>query len=180
MRFCLPGKCFFKYLLAGFFALLLFINTTHAQYSAKLEAGYWVYQSRMIRVEPGPNWKGYYLAGKPDGADAGIINGISFADRRLFTGVGVGYINFAGTKGYLLFADAEYLPLRTRLTPLANLKIGRSHIWNQYNGGTATTFLEATAGMNCKLTKRTGAYLKSGVAFTQQSMFIPVRLGMRL
>ncbi len=159
---------------------LLCIGAVQAQYSAKLETGYWVYNYRMIRVDPGPNWKGYYLHGKPDGADVNLVNGLAFAEKRMFAGVGIGYLNFAGISGVSFYADVEYLPLRKKLTPLLNLKIGRSHIWNQYDGGTATALTELTGGLNYKPGNKLGLFLKSGIAFTQQSMFIPVRLGLRL
>jgi len=73
-----------------------------------------------------------------------------------------------------VFSDFEYLPLKTRLTPLINLKIGYRHIWNQYNSGTGTGLGEFCVGLNYRLTERMDIYAKSGFAITQQSLLIPI------
>ena len=78
-----------------------------------------------------------------------------------------------------LFSDLEYLPFKTRLSPLFNLKIGYSHIWNQYENGTGTALGEFGFGLNYRLTENIDIYAKSGFLITQQSLLIPIRLGFR-
>lgn len=137
------------------------------------------YMYRTISVDPGPNWKGYNLNEKQNGINLTVINGLSFVNKKLFAGIGLGYLNFEGINGISVFTDFEYLPLKTKLTPLVNLKLGYNHIWNQYEGGTGTMHTELGVGLNYKLKEKFGLYLKSGMLFTQQSFMIPVTLGFR-
>ena len=135
------------------------------------------FQYNTVQVDPGPGWKGNYL--HDNGIDINAINGLTFAHKKVFAGVGVGYLNFMGVNGVSIFADLEYLPLKTRITPLLNGKVGYDHIWNQYDGGTGTMLAEINIGINYKLTERFGLYLKSGMLYTQQSFLIPITIGFR-
>jgi hypothetical protein len=107
--------------------LLLWLTMpTKAQtsYSGRIETGYMNYLFRTITVEPGPNWKGYNLNNWQNGFNFNSINGVTFQDRKLFTGIGAGYSNFDGIDGVAIFGDFEYLPLKKRLTPILNLRLG--------------------------------------------------------
>lgn len=159
--------------------LLCFLVNAYTQtnLSIKTEASFLQYRNNTIQIDPGPNWKGYYLEDK-NGIDLNLIGGICFKEK-LFTGIGFGYVNFEGTNGLSVFSDVEYLPLKTRLTPLLSLKIGYSHIWNQYENGSGTALGELCAGLNVRLTEKTGLYFKSGFLVTQQSLLTPLRLGLR-
>lgn len=158
---------------------ILMVNQGYSQinYSVKAETGFLIYQFNTIQIDPGPNWKGYYLD-EENGIDFNIVNGINF-NNKLFAGIGIGYLNFEGINGFSIFTDFEYLPLKTKLTPLINLKIGYSHIWNQYENGTGTGLGEFCVGLNYRLTEKMDIYAKSGFTMTQQSLLIPVRLGIR-
>jgi len=158
---------------------VLIANQGYSQidYSIKAETGFLKYITNMVNVDPGPNWKGYNIY-EENGIDFYIINGFDFKNK-LFTGIGLGYLNFEGVSGFSIFSDFEYLPLKTRLTPLINLKIGYSHIWNQYENGTGTGLGEFCLGLNYRLTEKMDIYAKSGFTMTQQSLLIPIRLGIR-
>ncbi len=158
---------------------IITVNQGYSQsnYSIKAETGFLKYQNNTIQVDPGPNWKGYNLY-EENGIDFNVVNGIEFKNK-LFAGIGIGYLNFEGINGFSVFTDFEYLPLKTRLTPLINLKIGYSHIWNQYENGTGTGLGEFCVGLNYRLTEKLGIYAKSGFTMTQQSLLIPIRLGIR-
>ena len=160
--------------------IILFVNQGYSQinYSIKAETGFLIYQYNTIDVDPGPNWKGYYLD-EENGIDFNIVNGVDF-NNKLFAGIGIGYLNFEGINGISVFSDFEYLPLKTRLTPLINLKLGYSHIWNQYENGRGTGLGELCIGLNFRLTEKIDIYAKSGFTLTQQSLLIPLRLGIRL
>jgi len=170
-----------RHLLTSTILLFALCNTANSQtnYSGKIETGYMQYMNRTISVDPGPNWKGYNLNEKQNGINLTVINGLSFVNKKLFAGIGLGYLNFEGINGISVFTDFEYLPLKTKLTPLVNLKLGYNHIWNQYEGGTGTMHTELGVGLNYKLKEKFGLYLKSGMLFTQQSFMIPVTLGFR-
>lgn len=159
--------------------VILTVNQGYSQinYSIKAETGFLKYQNNIIQVDPGPNWKGYNLY-EENGIDFNIVNGVDFKNK-LFVGIGIGYLNFDGINGLSVFSDFEYLPLKTRLGPLINLKIGYSHIWNQYENGTGTGLGEFCVGLNYRLTEKIDIYAKSGFTMTQQSLLIPIRLGIR-
>lgn len=163
-------------------ALIIFLiaNQGYSQinYSIKAETGFLKYQFNTVQVDPGANWKGYNLD-EENGIDFNIINGFDFKNK-LFAGIGLGYLNFEGVNGFSIFSDFDYLPLKTRLTPLINLKIGYSHIWNQYESGTGTGLGELCLGLTFRLTERIEIYAKSGFSMTQESMLIPIRFGIKL
>ncbi|MCZ2281607.1 MAG: hypothetical protein LC120_00625 [Bacteroidales bacterium] len=167
-----------KFFIIGL-TMILTINQGYSQisYSIKAETGFLMYQNNTIQVDPGPNWKGYNLY-EQNGIDFNIVNGIDF-ENKLFAGIGIGYLNFEGINGFYAFTDFEYLPLKTKLTPLVNLKIGYSHIWNQYENGTGTGLVELSTGLNYRLTEKIDIYAKSGFTITQQSLLIPIRLGIK-
>lgn len=167
-----------------FALLLLFIfialeSHSQVKYSGKIESGFLMYRYRLINydMDPGSDWHGYNLDKQQDGIDLNLINGISFFEKRLFAGAGLGYQNFESINGITVFGDIEYLPFRSRFTPLLNVKVGYDHIWNQYEGGTGTALGEFTAGINYQLNEKLNVFLKSGILFTQQSSLIPIRIG---
>jgi hypothetical protein len=159
---------------------VLTVNQSYSQisYSIKAETGFLKYLYKMINVDPGPNWKGYYLD-EENGINFNIVNSIDFKNK-LSAGIGIGYLNFEGINGLAVFSDIEYLPLETRLTPLFNLKIGYSHIWNQYESGTGTGLGELCLGLNFRMTEKIYLYTKSGFTMTQQSLLTPITIGIRL
>ncbi|MGM0375977.1 MAG: hypothetical protein ACQEQ0_04335 [Bacteroidota bacterium] len=147
-------------------------------YSLKVETGLLQFIRNSIDIDPGNNWKGYYLEGQ-NGMDVNIIKDIGYNDK-LFAGAGLGYSNFEGTDGLSVFADLEFLPLNTRLRPLLNIKCGYHHIWNQYENGTGTASGDIALGLNFRLNKNLDIYAKSGIWLSQQSFLFPIRLGVRL
>ncbi len=157
------------------FFLIVSRGYSQVEYAMKVEAGFLKYRFNTIDVDPGLNWKGYYLDGE-NGVDLNIINGIKYKGR-LYAGVGIGYLNFEGMSGFSVFSDFEYLPLKKRLTPLINLKIGYGHVWNQYENGTGTALGEIGLGLNFRLSDSLNTYIKSGFLLTQQSLFVPLRIG---
>jgi hypothetical protein len=167
-----------KFFIIGL-TMILTINQGYSQisYSIKTETGFLMYQNNTIQVDPGPHWTGYNVY-EQNGIDFNIVNGIDF-ENKLFVGIGIGYLNFEGINGFYAFTDFEYLPLKTKLTPLVNLKIGYSHIWNQYENGTGTGLVELSTGLNYRLTEKIDIYAKSGFTITQQSLLIPIRLGIK-
>lgn len=146
-------------------------------YAGKIEAGFLKFKRNTIDIDPGSNWKGYYLENE-NGIDFNAINGVKFK-HVFFTGIGLSYLNFEGKEGYAIFVDLAYLPLKSSLSPLINLKIGHNHVWNQYENGRTSVLFELGAGLDYRLTKKTGIYLQSGFLLMQQSYLIPLRMGVR-
>ncbi len=159
--------------------MFTFTATAQIHYAAKVETGYLSFFAHRYQVDPGPDWKGYHLHEDQNGIDLSLINGLAFFNTKAFAGLGLGYLNFEGTNGISAFADLEYMPLKTRFTPLINIKLGYSHIWNQYSGGTGSVMGEMDIGLNYELSEKYGLYLKSGVLLTQQSTLFPIKVGIR-
>lgn len=150
---------------------------TQVEYSGKVETGYLKFIGNTIDVDPGPDWKGYHIENE-NGIDLSLINGIKLKNK-IFTGIGLGYLNVEGNEGYSIFADLEYLPLKSRLTPLLNMKMGYNHLWNQYENGTGSVLFEFGVGLDYRILESNGIYIQSGFLMTQQSLLIPLRLGFR-
>ncbi|TBO43561.1 hypothetical protein [Pedobacter kyonggii] len=159
-----------------------FINTraqSQIKYTAKVETGYQFFLSRPVRYDIGEGWLGYQLGGKPNGVDLSLINGISFKNN-LRLGLGVSYLNYERINGYAVFGDLEYVTAKAKISPLFNLKIGRSHINNQYTNGSTETFVDISGGVEHKVGKKLNLQYKAGFRFVHQSIFLPIRIGVRL
>jgi hypothetical protein len=167
-----------KYILALLFSPIYLHCTARIKFIGKLETGYLNYRYNYVTVDPGPNWKGYNLDNEENGIDLNIAGGIRYRNRASAT-VGIGYLNFEGINGVSSFINIDYSLLKTRLSPFINLRGGYSHIWNQYAGGTGTSLFEPGIGFNYRISNRLHVYIQSGLLFTQQSYFIPIRIGIR-
>lgn len=148
-------------------------------YSGKIESGYSFYFGTSIKVDAEPNWKGYKLNNSQNGFDFNFINGVKLNEDKLFIGLGVGYLNFEGIKGYSIFTDFDLLLSKTKSKPLINLKIGYDHIYNQYDGGTGAGLTELNFGVQHQLNKKLDFYIKAGFLYTQQAILFPFHLGIK-
>ena len=88
-------------------------------------------------------------------------------------------MNFEKINGLSIFTDFEYIPFKKKLSPIANLRIGYNHIWNQYENGTSSVLLELGGGIKYEMTEKLNLYLQSGILITQQSFIFPIRLGIQ-
>jgi len=167
-----------KLLLSIAFSLTLVSCFSQIRYTAKVETGYQIFLSRPVRVDPGPGWRGYQLNNNQGGLDVSVINGISFKEN-LRLGLGLGYLNYEGINGYSFFGDLEYAASKDRVSPLFNLKVGQSHIKNQYDKGSTDSFVDFGAGVAYRISKKIEIQAKAGFRFAHQSMFLPIRLGAR-
>ncbi|MFD3002593.1 hypothetical protein ACFS7Z_19640 [Pontibacter toksunensis] len=143
-------------------------------HSGKIEFGYLKFQN----INRESDWIVDYIKGDYNGLDVNLVNSIRFKEK--FTvGVGIGYLNILNKSGISLFSDFEYTPLKKKLSPLLNTKIGYSNTWNRYEDGTGTALIELGAGLSYRLTGRTRTYIQSGILFTQQSSFLPIKIGVQ-
>jgi len=158
-----------------------FFNTqaqSQVKYTAKLETGYQIFLSRPVKYDVGEGWLGYQLGGNPNGVDLSLVNGISFKNN-IRLGLGVSYLNYDRINGYAVFGDLEYVTTNAKISPLFNLKIGGSHINNQYPGGSTDTFVDLSGGVEHKIGKKLCLQYKVGFRVAHQSIFLPVRIGAR-
>ena len=162
-------------------ALISFAFTVKAQieYSFKIDFGYLKFSGFTVKVDPGPNWKGYYLKNRQNGLDFTCVNGITNSNKNLFLGIGLSYINFEGINGFSVFTDLDYRPLKRRISPLLNVNAGYNQIWNQYSGGTNTSLFELGAGLDYKISNNISISAMTGLMFLQQSLFTPIKMGLQ-
>lgn len=162
---------------------LLFLSMPPAsaklKFSKKVELAYLKYHYNYVTVDPGPGWKGYNLNNRQNGINLNLVYSYNFKDR-LYTGIGIGYLNFEGINGVRVFADIEYHILGTRLTPTIGIRTGYNHIWNQYEGGTPGGSLEPAIGASYKFKSRYRVFVQSGMLTMQQSYFTPIRVGIKV
>lgn len=165
--------------LVCFFLLLKLSSQSYSQidYSIKAETGFIKFLYNPITVDAGPDWRGYYIEDE-NGVDISISNGFLFK-KKTYTGIGVSYLNFEGINGLAVYSDFDFISRKRKVAPLGNIKIGYSHLWNQYKNGTGTSLVEFGYGYNYQVTDSFAIYLKTGILLTQQSFLIPIRLGVR-
>ncbi len=164
-----------------YIVLLLLISISgisQVKYRRKIEVGYLHFMYTTINYDmlPGVSYDPVKLNNQQNGIDINIVNGVSYRDK-LFAGVGLGYLNFEGISGVGLFVDIQYTPFKWKISPLVNSKFGYSHIRNQYPNGSGSAIIELDAGLRFKAAEGLGIYIQSGICHSQDSFFIPVRLG---
>lgn len=185
--------------------LATFVSTAQAQYSQarpeceymfKAELGYMPFVSNLGHAGA----EGYYLDNLQHMLNVNVINGINI-DQDYFLGFGVGYANafvpsqlsdnlLGGKHCVMGFADFDYRPLSMEWAPMFYGRAGANYMLNSDGpyGNTLTPYIELGLGMNWFFDFRMvnmernyrSLYLSIGFAYTQQTTFIPVRLGIRL
>lgn len=151
--------------------------TAQIRPSFKASISYFDFRYNTLQVDPGPNWRGYNLNGENGLAVQGV-GGIHFKDK-LFIGLGGAYYHFEGIQGLAVYSDIDYVPLKSRLSPLLGLQIGYSHLWNQHENGTGTGLVVLGLGLQYRISPKLAVYAQSGMQFTQQSLLAPYSLGLR-
>ncbi|TCD17644.1 hypothetical protein EZ456_22775 [Pedobacter psychrodurus] len=160
------------------YASLNLCAQSQIKYTGKIETGYHIFLARPLKIDAGEGWMGYQLVGTPNGLDLSLVNGVSFKDN-LRLGLGVSYLNYGGINGYSVFGDLEYVTIKARIAPVFNLKIGSSHINNQYGDGSTETVVDFSGGVEHRVGKKLSLQYKAGFRFVHQSIFLPIRIGAR-
>lgn len=161
------------------FSIFNVSSLAQVRYAGKIESSYFIYNYTTVQVEPGPGWKGYNIDNEANGVGVSSSNGVSLFNNKLYTGIGLGFLNFDGIKGYSLYGDINYSPFKSKINPFLNLKVGYSHINNQYENGTRTALVDIGTGLNFRLTNSHQLYIQSGLMFTQQAMLFPITFGFK-
>lgn len=160
------------------------------EYMFKLEAGFLPYVSNYGH----PGDYGYYIDDLRHMAGVNVINGVNIK-QDFFVGLGLGYTyvtspsNIAdGWHGALAFVDLDYRPLDEKWAPMAYAKLGAHYMMaDTPYGNTLTPYVEAGLGINwfynyvLRNMERNyrSLFLEVGFAYTQQTTFVPVRIGWR-
>lgn len=167
-------------------------NRPPVEYMFKFSAGYMPFVSNL--GNPGEN--GYYINDLRHIVNANVINGINIRqDFFLGLGLGYGYVaptdNFttAGWHSAMVFADFDYRPIDQEWAPMVEAKVGAHYMMSDtpYEN-TLTPYIELSTGINwffCYKVRNMernymSMFFELGFAYTQQTTFIPLRIGVRL
>jgi hypothetical protein len=171
--------CFMKKLTL----LLLVISYCYSaksqfKYTAKIETSYQLFLGSPIKYDAGPGWRGYQLDKMQNGLEIGVVNGVSFNDNYRL-GIGTSYLNYEGINGYSIYGDLEILTSKGKTPPVFHLKVGRSHINNQYENGNTGNFFEVGGGIERKISRIVSLQFKIGFRFAHDSILFPISIGTR-
>lgn len=142
---------------------------------------------------------GYYIGDLQHAASVNIINGVCIK-QDFFVGLGLGYnmviapsdiANFNFANGWhcpMAYIDFDYRPLDVEWSPMVGAKAGASYLMaDSPYGNTLTPYIEISTGLNWffryeyRNMERNylSVYLELAFAYTQQTCFLPIRVGFR-
>ena len=138
---------------------------------------------------------GYYINDLRHIANFNIINGVNIKqDYFVGLGLGYGYVTKSddlanGWHSGMAYVDFDYRPLDMEWAPMVGAKLGASYMMSDSPyGNTLKPYVEVSAGINwffrhvVRNMERNymSLFLELGFAYTQQTTFLPVRIGVRL
>lgn len=143
---------------------------------------------------------GYLITDLKHAVNANVINGINIR-QDFFVGLGLGYnlvakpsdmAAFDIASGWhcpMAFLDFDYRPLNEEWAPMFEAKFGASYLMaDSPYGNTLKPYIEIATGVNwffrhvVRNMERNykSIYLSVAFAYTQQTCFVPIRIGIRL
>ena len=181
------------------FAVLLLAGNANAQftqdgsdfeYMFKGELGYMPFVSNLGSEGD----YGYYISDMRHMANVNIINGVNIR-QDFFVGLGLGYGYVAkpddlasGWHSAMAFIDLDYRPLDVEWAPMVGAKLGGHYMMaDSPYGNTFAPYVELSTGLNWffryeyRNMERNylSVYVELAFVYTQQTTFIPIRLGFR-
>ena len=160
------------------------------EYMFKGELGYMPFVSNVgVQGDAG-----YYINDLRHIGSVNVINGINIK-QDFFAGIGLGY-GYVTRPQYLAdgwhcgmaFVDLDYRPLDVEFAPMVGAKLGASYMMaNTQYGNTIAPYVELSAGLNWFYRYKyrnmernyLSVYFGLSFAYTQQSCFLPIRVGVR-
>jgi hypothetical protein len=82
-------------------------------------------------------------------------------------------LNYKQINGYAIFGDLEYVAGKNKISPIVNLKIGKSYVNNIGDN----TIVDFSGGVEHKVGKKLSLQYKTGLRFVHHSIFLPIRIG---
>ncbi|MDY5968791.1 MAG: hypothetical protein SPJ13_02070 [Bacteroidales bacterium] len=139
--------------------------------------------------------KGFIIDHTQSFANADVMGGVCIS-QDFFLGIGLGYNYFAnpnniagGLHGASAYVDFDYHPLQIEFSPMFYAKAGASYLINSEGayGSTLTPMVDLGVGCNWYFRHAVvnmernyrSLFLTVGVAYMQQAVFLPIRLGFR-
>ncbi len=144
------------------------------KYTGKVEAGYQFHLAMFLKDSPADEVQYHWWDGLQDGIDVSFVNGISLRNNLRF-GVGISYLNYKQGNGYAVFGDMEFVATKNKVSPVVNLKIGKSYV----NNIADNNFIDISGGVEHKVGQKLSLQYKTGLRFVHNSMFLPIRIGVR-
>ena len=165
------------------------------EYMFKAEAGYMPFISNLGKESK----LGYIINNMQHGVGLNIINGVNIK-QDFFLGIGLGY-NFiarpedmknldinAGWHCPMAFVDFDFRPLDEEWAPMFGARLGASYLMSDgpYSNS-LKPYVEVLTGINWFFRHEVrnmernymSLYLEAGIAYTQQTCYLPIRLGVR-
>ncbi|EIM76299.1 hypothetical protein A3SI_10824 [Nitritalea halalkaliphila LW7] len=158
---------------------LLLVTCVHAQRPIfyQLELGTERFYMRTFDVDPGPNWSGFPLEGSSSFAlDLGL--GIQ-TKKWASLGIGLGYAYFPENTLVRVALQSEIHPFQRTLSPFLRMRLGYSSLNTFEENSRQSPLAEGIFGLRYRLSPVVALELSSGVALTQQTLFIPIRIACR-
>ena len=164
-----------------FFLLFIFcfLNAfSQSSYSGKVESNYLLFQSHLVKYElaVGATYESLKILDE-NCFEIYTSHGIKRSDIFYF-GLGLLYINGAGQNVLGCGFDFEIAPVRKKVTPLVNLRLGNTFLLTPGRGRSSFDF-GLLGGVGLKVDKKKLITLKTGFRLAQESSFIPLSLGFR-
>ena len=161
------------------------------EYMFKADMGYMPFISNLGKA--GNN--GYYIDDLRHIANVNIINGINIRqDFFLGLGLGYGYVMRPsdvanGWHSAMAYANFDYRTIDAEWAPMVGLKLGAHYMMaDSPYGNTLTPYIEVSGGINWFFNyffrnmerNYKSMYFELAFTYTQQTLFIPLRIGIRL
>lgn len=160
------------------------------EYMFKGEIGYMPFVSNLGNEGE----YGYYINDLRHMVNANVINGVNIK-QDFFVGVGLGYGYVAvpsdfsnGWHSAMAFIDFDYRPLDVEWSPMVGARVGAHYMMaDTPYGNTLQPYAEISTGLNWffryeyRNMERNylSVFVELAFAYTQQSTFIPIRVGFR-
>ena len=161
-----------------------------AEYMFKADVGYMPYISNLGHAGD----YGYYISDLRHITNVNVINGVNLR-QDFFVGLGFGYgyvstpSNMSdGWHSAMAFLDLDYRPIDVEWAPMVGARLGAHYMMsNTPYENTLTPYVEISAGVNWFFNyvyrnmerNYMSVYLELAAAYTQQTVFLPIRLGVR-
>ena len=76
-----------------------------------------------------------------------------------------------------VLGEMQLNPFDDNGAPFLNLRLGYHHLWNQYPNGKGSLLADFGSGIQFIVTPEVNIYVKYGIVFSHNTLFLPFALG---
>ncbi len=115
-----------------------------------------------------------------DGIAFNGIYGWDF-DEKIHLGLGGGFMSLGDTKGVTAFSEINFYVSNTHINPYTGIRVGYSYIFPEGFASQGDLLAEFVTGLqiNFDLYTYFSIYLQTGFMYTQKSLMVPLRIGLK-